>query len=398
MKLRELIGIAAAIVLSACKDGGTAPVQKAVVVKTLPVLGSGLVSERYTGEVSVYGDYAYTTTWSKRGTVNGNAVKVWNVAGNQPVLVDSLIIADATTTGDVQAIADVKLLVVATERANGSIAIYSLNDPAHPSLITRYSSVNTTNGVHTAEVQRVNGVLYGFLSIDPAGSTPARLTIVDLSDPAHPHEVFSAVMGNPFVHDVFVRDGLLFTALWNDGVTIWDIGGGARGGTPSNPIQIGNTLTVGGQVHNIWWLHDPVTLSTRYAFVGEEGPGTLGSGSSGDIHVVDVSNMAAPHEVAFFHVDGAGTHNFSLDEPAGILYAAYYNGGVRAINIRGDLGSCTTDQRAVDGRCDLMKMGRQVAVGLQEAGTAAYVWGVQKVGTLLYASDMLNGLFKLDAR
>ncbi len=386
-----------AIAVSACNDGGTAPpVQR--VPSTLPVLGSGLVAERYTAEVNVYGTYAYTTTWNRRGTVVGNAVKVWNVAGNQPILIDSLIIPDATTTGDVQAIADVKLLVVATERANGSIVIYSLVDPAHPTLITRYASANTTNGVHTAEVQRVNGILYAFLCIDPAGATPARLTIVELSDPAHPREVFSGAMGNPFVHDVFVRDGLLFTALWNDGMTIWDIGGGGRGGSPASPVQIGNVLTVGGQVHNIWWMHDAVTGSSRYAFVGEEGPGTIGSASVGDIHVVDVSNLAAPHEVAFYHVAGAGTHNFSLDEQTGVLYAAFYNAGVRALNVRGDLGTCTADQRAADGRCDLTKMGREVAIGLQQAGTAAYVWGVQKVGTSLYASDMLNGLFKLDAR
>ena len=69
--------------------------------------------------------------------------------------------------------------------------------------------------MHTAEVARVNGTLYAFLSID----TPSRdLVIVDLSDPANPREVFVRNMGSPFVHDVFVRDGLLFTALWNDGV------------------------------------------------------------------------------------------------------------------------------------------------------------------------------------
>jgi hypothetical protein len=72
-----------------------------------------------------------------------------------------------------------------------------------------------------------------------------------------------------------------------------------------------------------------------------------GLSSSGDIHVVDVSNMAAPKEVAFYTDAWAGTHNFSVDEPNGILYAAYYNGGVRALDVRGDLGTCTAAQKSI---------------------------------------------------
>jgi hypothetical protein len=203
-------------------------------------------------------------------------------------------------------------------------------------------------------------------------------------------------MGNPFVHDVFVRDGILFTALWNEGIKIWDIGGAGSGGTITNPIALGSVVTEGGEAHNVWWFHNAVTGNKRYAFVGQEGPGAVGQASSGDIHVVDVSNFAAPREVAFFHLDGAGTHNFSVDENRGILYAAYYNGGVRAIDITGDLSSCP-QYKSSDGRCDLATMGREVAHGLGEVGPV-YVWGVQLVGSSLYASDMLNGIWKLTAQ
>ena len=103
--------------------------------------------------------------------------------------------------------------------------------------------------------------------------------------------------------------------------------------------------TLGGEVHNIWWYHD-ATGGKKYAFVGEEGPGSIGSSSRGDIHVVDVSDLTKPREVALYHVDGAGTHNFSVDEVNGVLYAAYYNGGVRAIDVRGDLGSCPASQQS----------------------------------------------------
>jgi hypothetical protein len=313
------------------------------------------------------------------------------------VLVDSVIVSDAVTLGDIQVTEDGRYLVVATETVPGSIVIFSLANPALPVQIARFHNSDTDPGVHTAEVQAVNGTLYGFLSIDPRGSLPARLVIVDLSNPAAPTQVFSRVMGNPFVHDVYVRDGILMTALWNDGLTIFDIGGGGKGGTPASPVELGNVKTVGGKVHNILWFHDAVTKSKRYAFVGEEGPGAIGSSASGDVHVVDVSDFANPREVAFFSVAGAGTHNFSADEQRGILYVAYYNAGVEAISTRGDLSACTASQKSADGRCDLRLMGRELARGLMDVGGPVYVWGVQLSGGKVYASDMLNGLWKLSA-
>ena len=273
----------------------------------------GVVAERYTAEVYVRGNYAYTTTWGFRAAP-GDAVKIWNVAGTKPMLVDSLIVDGATTLGDVQTSDDGQLLIVATERLGGSIMIYSLANPAKPQLITRYTTPLTDPGVHTAEVQRVNGKLYAFLCIDPISNTPARLVIVDISNPATPQQVFTAPMGSPYVHDVFVRDGILITALWNDGIKIWDIGGGNSGGSVANPVPLGSVVTQGGQAHNVWWFHNPANGEKRFAFVGEEAPGAIGASSFGDIHVVDVSNFAAPREVAFFHLDGAGTHNFSMDE------------------------------------------------------------------------------------
>ena len=354
----------------------------------LQVLGKGAVNERYTGEVWVRGNIAYTTTWGFRSQI-GNAVKIWDLSGGAaPVLVDSLIVPDAVTLGDVQTSDDGTLLVVATEFQPGSIMIYDLADPIKPQLITRYTSPQTNPGVHTAEVQRVNGRLYAFLSVDP----PARLVIVDITDPAAPVEVFSAAMGQPFIHDVFVRDGILFTALWNAGVSIWDIGG-AGNGSVAAPRLISNVPTVGGQAHNVWWYHSS-TGERRYAFVGEEDQGSVGSFASGDIHVVDVSNLAAPREVAFYRLEGAGTHNFSIDETRGLLYAAYYNGGVRVLDVKGDLSSCTPAQKSPDGRCDLGLMGREVANGLS-AEAPVYVWGVHFAAGKVYASDMLNGLWAL---
>ena len=387
---RRATAFAAALFILGCSSDN--PVTPPTDSKPLFTLGNGLVSDRYTGEIWVRGNVAYTTTWGSR-LVPGNAINIWDVAGDVPTLVNMVIVPNASTLGDIQTSDDGQLLIVATELAPGSIMIYSLADPVNPQLISRYTTPLTNPGVHTAEVQRVNGTLYAFLSIDPTSASPARLVIVDLTNPAAPTQVFTAEMGAPYVHDVFVRDGILFTALWNAGITIWDIGG-AGSGSVSNPLPLGNVSTVGGQAHNVWWYHNATTGEKRYAFVGQEGPGAIGSYSIGDIHVLDVSNFASPREVAYYHLDGAGTHNFSVDESRGILYAAYYNGGVRAIDITGDLSSCDAANRSPDGRCDLARMGRELAHGPADVGPV-YIWGVQLSGGRVYASDMLNGIWKM---
>ncbi|MBW8768531.1 MAG: hypothetical protein JF589_02105 [Gemmatimonadetes bacterium] len=366
----------------------------------MTVLGCGDVKpKRITGEIYVRGTTGYTTTWNNGSATS--AIYVWDVAGNVPKLVDSVTVAGASTLGDVVVTPDGKYLVVATEYAGGSIAIYGLTDPRKPQFVSRFANAETTPGVHTAEVGAVNGRLYAFLCIDP-GASPAKLVIVDITDANAPQQVYSRTIGTPYVHDTFLRDGILFLGLWNGGVAIWDLGGGGMGGTPSNPVDIGLVQTANGHVHNIWWLKDPVTGSSRYAFVGEESPGSVGTSSSGDIHVIDVSNMSSPREVAFYTVAGAGTHNFSVDEQNGILYAAYYNGGVRAIDVRGDLGTCTVAQKSAPVNqavqlCDLTKMGRELAVGLKDRSNNVYVWGVQYLNGFVYASDMLNGIWKLQA-
>jgi len=394
-RLRSLQIAAAAIFLYAgcdknpiVDDGNPSPREPA----TLPVLGQGEVFTRYSAEVAARDRWVYTTSWGRR-LADGNALYIWDAQGSAPVLTDTVIVPLASTLGDVQISDDGTLLVVATERTNGSIIIFDRTQPDHPVQLARYSSPDTDRGVHTVKLGRVDGRLYAFLSIDP---NPAQLVILDISDPANPTPVLARVMGNSLHHDVFVRDGLLFTALWNVGLSIWDIGGGGKGGSPANPVLIGNVRTVNGHVHNIWWYH-AADGSKRYVFVGEESPPfALGIISTGDIHVVDISNTEQPREVAYYTVPGAGTHNFTMDETAGVLFAAYYNAGVRALDVRGDLGSCTAAARNTDGRCDLGLAGREAGFALTSGSPPVSVWGVARVGSILYASDMLNGLFKID--
>lgn len=196
------------------------------------------------------------------------------------------------------------------------------------------------------------------------------------------------VPANYGIHDTFVRDGLAFVMAWNTGVRIYDVGNGRNGGTPASPQLVSSIVTAtngiggGAAAHNAWWFHNPVTQEKRYLFVGQEGPGGVGASSSGDIHIVDVSNLAAPVEVGFIHVPGAGAHNFWMDEANQVLYAAFYNGGVAKIDVSGTL---TGD------------MSNRIVARVQPGGVGStYVWGVMLSGGTLYAADMLSGFWALD--
>ena len=145
------------------------------------------------------------------------------------------------------------------------------------------------------------------------------------------------------LHDTYVRDGIAFLSAWNAGVIILDVGNGVVGGAPTAPVEITRFPldiaghAVQGHAHNSWWFHNPVTGEARYLFVGQEGPGALGAQSSGDIYVYDVSTLASPQLVSSYTLAGAGTHNFWVDEQSQVLFAAYYNGGVVALDVSGTL-------------------------------------------------------------
>ncbi|HEX4634412.1 MAG TPA: hypothetical protein VH163_11280, partial [Gemmatimonadales bacterium] len=145
------------------------------------------------------------------------------------------------------------------------------------------------------------------------------------------------------VHDSFIRNGIAMVCVWNSGLLIYDVGNGIESGTPYKPVLVGSVVPssdgigAGPEIHNAWWFWNPTNGEKKYLFLGQEGPGKVGSQSSGDIHVIDVSNLTAPSEVGFFHLAGAGTHNFWMDEAHQILYAAYYDAGVVSIDVSGTL-------------------------------------------------------------
>jgi hypothetical protein len=147
-------------------------------------------------------------------------------------------------------------------------------------------------------------------------------------------------------------------------------------------VTAANGVQGGVQAHNAWWFHNPVGNHKRYLFVGQEGPGVIGSSSAGDIHVVDLTDITQPVEVGFINVPGAGTHNFWMDEARQVLYAGYYNAGVAAFDVSGTLQG---------------DLSSRLISKVQPGGpSATYTWGVQLAGGSLWSVDMLSGLWKLD--
>jgi hypothetical protein len=321
-------------------------------------------------------------TWGQRSAL-GDAVKIWQLSpSGAPVLKDSIITASIVTVSDIEVSDDGQWLVFTAEgggsQGNPGIHVYQLTAPG---TAVFKAKVNVPEGLHTGAVARIGGTLYAFTAKDPPN---CALRIYNLSAAATGSITTASstpIPDNYCIHDTFVRDGYAFVFAWNEGVYIFDVGNGSHGGSVTAPVQVSKTAGFGGETHNGWWFWNPTNGEKKYLFLGEEGPGAVGASSSGDIHVVDVSDLTAPVEVAHYHLAGAGTHNFWIDEPNQRLYAAYYNGGVVALDISGELIG------------DLAS--REIA-RIKPGGTGStYVWGVMLYGGALYASDMVTGLWQL---
>ncbi|MDX2193251.1 MAG: hypothetical protein NW201_07845 [Gemmatimonadales bacterium] len=391
--------IAAIMLLVGCGGGGTPagptlPVVPGATPSLLAVAGGGNnVRERYSSDLWLHGDFAYTGTWGGQArtldnaSARGNAIKVWRLdAEGRPVLADSVLVGTVASVGDVEVTGDGAWLVAATENgADAGLLVYALADPARPVLAGRFPTA--PQGFHTATTARINGRWYAFAARNPATGADPALVILDITNPAAITVASTITVPRTYgIHDTFVRDGLAFLCNWNAGLQILDVGNGLRGGSPSSPAQVSTTgLTAGvlsgPSIHNAWWFHNPVTSERRYLFAGQEGPGTIGVSSSGELKVLDVGDLANPREVAFFRLPGAGVHNVWMDEPRQILYAAFYNGGVVALDVSGTLSG------------DLS--GRVLSVTRPGGDGNTYVWGVMLHRGSLYVIDFLSGLWQM---
>jgi len=356
---------------------------KGIVQRFFTILAGGNnVHNRSSVDLWVKDGYAYTGTYpgSVPG-VFGNVVLIWQLVGSgAPVLYDSIITPNVGAISDIQVSDDGGWLAFTTEGGTGSgLYVYQLTSPGVPVFRAKTVVSGSTIGLHTGTLATIGGTLYDFAARDPSG---CALEIYDLSQAGSgiiTEASATPIPENYCIHDTFVRDGYVFVFAWDEGLYIFDVGNGSHGGSPTHPVQISHTKAFGGETHNGWWFWNP-NGEKKYLFIGQEGPSN-GGNASGDIHVVDVSNFAAPVEVGFYHMANAGTHNFWVDETNQILYAAYYNGGVVALDISGTItGSMAS---------------RELARIRPGGNSHTFTWGVMLYNGSVYASDMSSGFYQL---
>jgi hypothetical protein len=364
------------------------------------IVGSVVRSRYETSEVWVHpnGKVAYL------GTLEGGIVYVIDVSNPAaPVVADSVML-NARVVNDVMSSEDGKVLVMTREgadnRKNG-IAIYTLDDPLHPKPASEFVDP-VTSGVHSAYVNtQPKYGRFAYITADGQG----RLYIIDINDPAHPKQAATWEVprtdAGRYLHDVDVRDGLLYASYLNDGLVILDVGNGIKGGSPTNPqfvsqfkydllsrrgVAEASGASVIGGTHTAW-------RSKNYVFVGDEilpfgATNTRGSVAPerawGGLHVVDVSDIEHPKEVAWYEPEFGGVHNLWV--VGDTLYMGAYNSGFRAFDISGELrGDLRAQQREMVHVNPVDPKGK--------VPNAAFTWGAVVKDGLVYVPDINNGLF-----
>lgn len=397
--LRRPLLLASTALLAGCAPG-TAPPSGQLFGYQLPgrfeVVGRGPVTDTHTSDLWVFTgvdgrDYAYTGTWGACPGCFGDRMYAWDVTDpSDPVLTDSVMV-DARRVNDIKVNAAGTVAVItregASSRRNG-LVVLDLSDPAHPEIASNYFET-LTGGVH-------NTFIEGELVYAVHNGT-ADVHIIDISDPENPEEVGRwglPVRDGKYLHDVWVEDGFAYLSYWDDGLVILDVGDGLAGGAPTEPqlvSQYSYQTQWQGQSYGNTHVAFPYTnqAGRKYVFVGDEifpaewdplakvVPG-------GYVHVIDVSDPESPIEVAWYEVPGAGVHNLWAEDD--LLYTAYYNAGLRVVDVSGELQG------------DLRAQGRELAVlatSDEDAfmDDAPFAWGPQLFQGLMFVSDFNSGLW-----
>jgi hypothetical protein len=320
-----------------------------------------------------------------------------------PTLTDSLVI-DARLLNDVMTTPDGKILVVSREgastRKNG-LVFFDCTDPRHPKLLSEFTET-VAGGVHSAFVYQH----YVFATDDATGS----LRIIDFADPRNPKQVarwelaraipsvpytveFLNIIPQRYLHDVFVVDGIAYLAYWRDGLIILDVGKGIKGGTITDPKFVGQYTYNHAELYPPGFLAGThaVFRAGNYVYLGDESyAGTVDLASHeqfptrGRMHVVDVSDLEHPHEVAYYDPVEFGVHNIYVQD--GLAYIGAYNGGIRVVDVSGEL------------RGDLRTEGRVIGdlyTGSLEGWrpNMALTWSAIPHNGFIFASDINSGLW-----
>ena len=345
-------------------------------------VGSGLVNDKHTSDFWVFEgvdgrDYAVTGTWGADGTSY-----FWDVTDPSNIIKIDSVQVDARTVNDVKVSEDGKICIIgregASNRKNG-IIIIDVSNPFDVKIISEYTK-NLTGGVHN---------LFIYQNHVYALSGGQKYYILNIEDPTNPKEVGMFEIGKEgqSIHDVWIEDGIAYSSNWRDGVYLVDVGNGIAGGSPSNPVAFGNYNYASG-AHHATFPFKSKTTGKFYTVLGDEiFPNGIDvnapNETAGFLHFVDFTDLKNPKEVARYELPGHGSHNYWIQDD--ILYVAMYSGGVRIVDISGDLMG------------DLYKQGREIGYILPGNSKgyipfATMTWGAQLYKGHVFYSDWNSGI------
>ncbi|MDE2979520.1 MAG: hypothetical protein OXU63_18675 [Acidobacteriota bacterium] len=356
--------------------------------KEIEFVGQGKVSDRRTSDLWVWEgtdgrDYAITGTWGAEGHAY-----IWDVTNPESIVLIDAVRVDARTVNDVKVSEDGRVAVISREgasnRKNGFVVLDVSEPQVGVRILSRFDD-QLRGGVHNVFIHDEH--VYAL-------SNGRRFDVISIEDPTQPHRVGRFELDTPghSIHDVWVVDGVAFSSNWDDGVVAIDVGGAGMGGAPNNPVQLGSYAYPSGWNHAAYPYRSEST-GEFYVFAGDEAfpYGELGRDpraapprAAGWIHVISWDDWENPREVARYQVPEAGTHNLWIEDD--IMYVAYYNGGLRVVDVSGEL------------RGDLYQQGREIGMFMPYDPDALvpnspFVWGPQPYKGHIFFSDWHSGLW-----
>jgi len=364
-------------------------------VQDIELIGRGNVTDQRTSDLWIFEgldgrDYAVTGTWGASGWAF-----FWDVTNPGAVMKIDSIQVDARTVNDVKVSPDGRYAALSREgasnRANGPVLI-DLADPQHPQIAGYLEDGSITGGVHN--MFATDDHLFVLAGGD-------KYVIFDVTDIYNPKFVSEYNHPNSRVHDVWVHDGIAYSSEWENGVVVVDVGNGRWGGSIENPTFVTNVPYPVGRTHAAFPYYSE-SADKFYLFLGDE---IMGRGDqawrgtnlngvpdkggtpiaySGYIHVIDFTDPMNPKDVARYEVTEFGTHNSWVEDD--VLYQAYYDGGVRMVDVSGELMG------------NLATQGREIAVfkPFDPDGFAAnvsMVWGAQLHKGHIFFNDLVSGMW-----
>jgi hypothetical protein len=319
--------------------------------RRITVTGRGNINTTHTSDLWPFTgkdgrDYAIVGTWGG----DGYAIMFDITDMNNIVKTDSIQI-DARTINDVTVSPDARYAVLtregASNRVNG-VVILDLANPAHPKIASTFDE-QLTGGVHNAFA--TNDYLFAI-------SGGAKYVIIDVKDIYKPKYVSEYRHPNARIHDLWVHDGIAYSAQGGVGTVVVDVGNGKYGGTIEKPKLI-TTFPINSG-HEIFPYFQKSTGKV-YLFIGDEEmsrqgrvwegtnyrtsmyeAGGVAQTSGGYTHIVDFTDPMNPKKVARYHLEDYGSHDIIVQDD--VLYQAYYDGGVRLVDVSGELLGNLHDQ------------------------------------------------------